>query len=278
MKWNIVSDSSCDLTDIPERLPEVAYSSVPFTISVGRTDYVDDENLDVAELIKAMDNCPEASHTSCPSPGAWYEQFSRAEQSIAVTISSQLSGSYNSARAAKDIVLEEQPEKKVYVLDSRAAGAELVLIVKKIHHLVSCHVNFEDVVTLAQEYADKTRVLFALSSFENLVKNGRMSRMSGFIAGKLGLWAIGIGSDEGKIDMRHKTRGTGKMLALIIEEMQHRGFSGDPVVISHCQNSEAAESLREKINAIWKTAEVSIMPTRGLCSYYAEKGGLIIAF
>jgi DegV family protein with EDD domain len=278
MKWNIVSDSSCDLTDIPERLQEVTYSSVPFTISVGRTDYVDDENLDVAELIKAMENCPEASHTSCPSPGAWYEQFSRAEQSIAVTISSQLSGSYNSAQAAKDIISEEQPEKKVYVLDSHAAGAELVLIVKKIHHLVSCQVNFEDVVTLAQEYADKTHVLFALSSFENLVKKGRMSRISGFIAGKLGMWAIGLGSDEGKIEMRHKTRGTGKMLSLLIEEMQHRGFSGDPVVISHCQNAEAAETLREKINAIWKTAEVSTMPTRGLCSYYAEKGGLIIAF
>lgn len=278
MKWNIVSDSSCDLTNMPERIPEEDYSSVPFVISVGGTDYLDDENLDTAHLIEAMDNCPEASHTSCPTPGAWYEQFKKAEQSIAVTISSQLSGSYSSAQAAKNMVLEEQPEKKVYVLDSRSAGAELVLIVKKIHHLISSQLSFDDVVSLAQTYADKTRVFFALSSFENLVKNGRMSRISGFIANKLGMWVIGFGSDEGKIDIRHKTRGISKMLSLLIEEMQQRGFSGDQVVISHCQNAEAANSLREKIQVIWKTAEVFIMPTRGLCSYYAEKGGLIIAF
>lgn len=278
MKWNIVTDSSCDLIDMPECIPEVDYSSVPFVISVGATDYLDDANLDAAHLIKAMANCPEASHTSCSSPGAWYEQFEKAEQSIAVTISSQLSGSYNSAQAAKDMVLEEHSEKKVYVLDSRSAGAELVLIAKKIHHLISSHVSFEDVVSLAQTYADKTRVFFALSSFENLVKNGRMSRISGFIANKLGMWVIGFGSDEGKIDIRHKTRGTAKMLSLLIEEMRQRSFSGDQVVISHCQNAEAANTLREKIKIIWKTAEVLIMPTRGLCSYYAEKGGLIIAF
>lgn len=278
VKWNIIADSSCDLKEIPNRNPEVGYASVPFVISVGDRNYLDDENLDLTEFLKALDDCPKASHTSCPSTGDWYDEFIKADQSIAVTISSQLSGSYNSAQVAKNMVLEEYPDKKVYILDSRSAGAELVLIIKKIHHLISSRLSFEEVVSAAQKYADKTRVYFALSSFDNLVKNGRMSRISGVIADKLGMWIIGYGSDEGKIEVQHKTRGKEKMLSLLIKKVRQRDTTDDPVVISHCQNAALADRLRNKITAIWKTVEVTILPTRGLCSYYAEKGGLIIAF
>ncbi len=278
MKWNIVADSSCDIMEIPGLAEDAGFSTIPFVITVGKTDYIDDENLDTAVMLADMSRTATASHTACPSPGAWYEQFMRADCSIAITISSALSGSYNSACVAKEMVLETNPEKKIHILDSRSTGPEPVMIVEKINEWVKQGLSFEKLVAAAEDLADKTHVLFALSSFENLVKNGRMSRITGFIAGKLGMRVIGMASDEGKIAIRHKTRGASKALALLVEEMRAIGFAGGRVIISHCQNLVMASALGEKIKDAWNTAEVVIMTTRGLCSYYAELNGLIIAF
>lgn len=131
MKWNIITDSSCDMFGFEKEHENIVFSSVPFTISVGDENFVDDRNLDVDGMIDSMDACAEASHTACPSPHAWQEKFEQEGNVIAITISSKLSGSYNSACAAKDMVLEEQPDKKIAVIDSRSAGSELVLLVKK---------------------------------------------------------------------------------------------------------------------------------------------------
>ena len=193
----------------------IVFSSVPFTISVGDENFVDDRNLDVDGMIDSMDACAEASHTACPSPHAWQEKFEQEGNVIAITISSKLSGSYNSACAAKDMVLEEQPDKKIAVIDSRSAGSELVLLVKKICELIESGADFETVVEKAELYSRHTHVVFALSSFNNLVKNGRMSKIVGFVANKLGFWGIGIGSEQGTIEIKQKIRGSKKALDAI---------------------------------------------------------------
>lgn len=278
MKWNIVADSSCDLKELPDLAEDTGYAAIPFVITVGQTDYVDDERLDVDVMMDDMERTATASHTACPSPGAFYEQFARADYAIAVTISGELSGSYNSACVAKEMIEEKFPEKKVYVLDSRSTGPEPVMIVQEINALIRQGLSFEEIVAAAERLAEKTHVLFALSSFENLVKNGRMSRIAGFIAGKLGMRVIGMGTEEGRIAIRHKTRGASKALALLLEEMRDIGYVGGRVIISHCQNLLMASTLRDKIKEAWNTAEVAVMTTRGLCSYYAERNGLIVAF
>lgn len=278
MKWNIVADSSCDLKELPDRAEDADFSTIPFVISVGQTDYIDDEKLNVDDMMDDMERTPAASRTACPSPGAYYEQFERAEQSIAVTISAELSGSYNSACAAKEMIGEKYPEKQVYVLNSRSTGPEPVMIVEKINAAIKAGLSFTEIVAAAERMAEKTHVLFVLSSFENLVKNGRMSRIAGFIAGKLNMRVIGMGSEEGRIVLRHKTRGAVKALTLLLEEMRDIGYAGGRVIISHCRNLPLASTLRDKITELWDTAEVVVMVTRGLCSYYAERGGLIVAF
>ena len=169
MKWNIITDSSCDMFGFDKEHENIVFSSVPFTISVGDENFVDDRNLDVDGMIDSMDACAEASHTACPSPHAWQEKFEQEGNVIAITISSKLSGSYNSACAAKDMVLEEQPDKKIAVIDSRSAGSELVLLVKKICELIESGTDFETVVEKAELYSRHTHVVFALSSFNNLV-------------------------------------------------------------------------------------------------------------
>lgn len=278
MKWNIVMDSSCDL--LPESIQngEVQISSVPFIISVGKTDFVDDERLDTSAMLNAMEQCPEASHTSCPSPQGWIGQFEKADWSIAITISSKLSGSMNSAMLAKEMVLEQHPEKKIAVLDSRSTGPELALCVEEMKKQIESGADFESVVSHASALLRKTKVMFALSSFDNLVKNGRMSKIAGFVARKLGMWGIGIGSDEGTIAIKGKTRGPAKAISMLLESMKENGFAGGKVMISHCKNLDFAEKLKSKIQEVWKNCDVRILPTRGLCSYYAERGGLILSY
>lgn len=278
MKWNIVTDSSCDLFPTVLQGGEVQISSVPFVISVGNRDFVDDETLNTAEMLDAMEDCQQASHTSCPSPQGWLEQFEKADFCIAIPISSRLSGGMNSAALAKEMVLERYPEKKIAVLDSRSTGPEIVICVERICDLIQAGADFEKVVSEAETILRDTRIVFALSSFDNLVKNGRMSKVAGFVASKLGMWGIGIGSDEGTIAIKGKTRGAAKAMTMLLEDRKERGYHGGKVIISHCHNLVFADRLQGKIKELWQDAKISIMPARGLCSYYAERGGLIVSY
>lgn len=278
MKWNIITDSSCDLLDLESRNSDICFSSIPFVISIGTKDYVDDEELDVPGMVAAMEKCENTSHTSCPPPYAWYEQFEKPGYAIAVTISSKLSGSYNSAHTARDMILEHDSEKRVALIDSRSAGPEIILIIKKLCEMIEAGNDFDAVIRKTEEFIRHTHIIFALSSFNNLVKNGRMNKIVGFIAGRLGFWGIGIGSEEGTIKIKQKVRGNGKALEAIIEDMKERCIEQDTVIISHCQNMELAERLKDVIRKIWPDVKVDILPARGLCSYYAERGGLIIGY
>lgn len=197
MKWNVVTDSSCDLIPSDYRSDAIELSSVPFEISVGVRGYTDDEQLDIEEMLRDMEQEKTASYTSCPAPGAWLERFEKADHTFAITISSQLSGSMNSALTARDLALEADPDKKIAVLDSRSTGPELVLCVREIERLAREGVGFDEAVNRANAFLDKTKVIFALSSFDNLIKNGRMHKMAGFLAKALGMWGIGSASDEG---------------------------------------------------------------------------------
>ena len=278
MTWNIVTDSSCDLPPSQSEDGEIRLSSVPFIISVGSADFVDDEVLDVPAMLEAMEKEPAASHTSCPSPQAWLSEFERADNVIALTISSQLSGSMNSALIAKELAQEQHPEKRIAVVDSRSTGPEITLCAEELKDMIAAGAEFDQAVAHAEEFFPRTRIAFALSSFDNLVKNGRMSRIKGFLARALGMWGIGIGSDEGEILFRGKTRGKAGALEALLADMRERGYQGGRAAISHCLNQELAQALADRIRALWKGAEVSILPTRGLCSYYAERGGLIVSY
>lgn len=278
MKWNIITDSSCDLYDLNEYADEIRFASIPFVINIGNRDFVDNEELNTAEMVTAMENCREAGRTSCPAPQAWHEQFEKDGYSIAITISGELSGSYNSACIAKNMILERCPDKKIAVIDSRSAGPEMALLVTRLCRMITAGCDFDTAVAEIENYAKRTHIVFALSSFNNLIKNGRIGKIAGFIAGRLGFWGIGIGSEQGTIVLKEKVRGGRQALNAVLKDIRERADSLETVIISHCQNAELAEKLKNAIQSICHTVEVRIMPTRGLCSYYAEKGGLIIGF
>ena len=277
MKWNIVTDSSCDLKQFAPEDERLSFSSVPFVIRAGETEFIDDESLDTAAMVSALGETKEAGRTSCPSPETWLEKFKAAGHTVAVTISSNLSGSYNSACLARQMMLDKDPSRKIAIIDSKSAGPELTMIVRKLRALLDENLSFEEIAEKLNRFADKTETIFALTSFDNLVKNGRVGRVAGFVAGKLGMCGIGVAND-GRIDVKSKVRGTQKALRVIIDDMKAHAFSAGPVLISHCFNEELALRLKTLICETWAGSEVEIMPTRGLCSFYAEKGGMIIAY
>lgn len=278
MKWNIVADSSIDLFNLESDYEKIKFSTVPFTISVGDIEYVDDENLDIDEMILSMKNCKEASRTACPSVGAWYNQFEKDGNVIALTITSNLSGSYNSACIAKNMILEKYPDKKIEIIDSLSVGPEMILILRRICSMIKKNYHFDDVVKDAKKYMKFTNVSFVLSSFDNLIKNGRMNKLTGFVANKLSLLGIGIASEKGTIEMKGIARGKKKAIETVISDIKQRGKHIKDIVISHCKNIEFANILKEEIEKVWGDIAITVIPTRGLCSYYAEVGGLIIGF
>ena len=279
MKWNIVADSAIELFNLETPNDQIEFHTIPFIITVGNREYIDDESLNYEAFIEDMRSSKEASHTACPSVDAWYRYFKQEGPVFAITITSKLSGSYNSACAARTMVLEEEPDKQIEILDSLSTGPSMVLILRRLCELIEAGHDFETVVEEVHKYMKLTRCCFALSSFDNLIKNGRMNRVVGCIANKLSLIGIGIASEKGTIEIKKEiARGRRKAVEIIVNDMRQRGTLFKDVVISHCQNLEFATQVRDAIKAVWDETVVTIIPCRGLCSYYAEYGGLIIAF
>ncbi len=277
MKWRIVTDSSCDVLPALE-WDDVTYGKVPFVFQIGSREITDDENLSIPEMLTEMERCPDASHSACPAPGLWSEQFEQADRVIALTISANLSGSYESAVVAREMTLEKHPNKKILILNSLSTGPVLNMAVEKALGLIKTGFSFEKISTVMTDYIHSLHTIFALCSFNNLVKNGRVSRLAGLIAGKLGIWGIGIGDSEGKIEMAAKVRGTRRIIQTITDNMKQNHFSGGQVVISHCLNPDFALQLKEGIQKVWQNARVMLTETGGLCSFYAERSGLIVAY
>ncbi len=276
--WHIVSDTSCDLHTLEGGEGVFDFSTIPFTIRIGGREYVDDENMPVEEMLTANENHSEMAQTSCPSPEDWRKQFAPEGPALAFTISAALSGSYNSACTAKQMLEEENPDKEIAVIDSKSTGPGVAMLVLRARELILQGKPFREIVAALNQQVKRMNTIFALASYHNLIKAGRVSRLVGFIAGHLGFWGIGIASEEGEIAMRGKARGDRSMMRFMLEEIKKIGLSGKEIHISHCQNEKDALALKEQLEETFRGVKVVLRGTRGLDSFYAERHGLIIAF
>ena len=265
MGYKIVSDSSSNLPG----LEGVAYASVPLKIVTAEKEYVDDAGLDTALMMKELAAYKGRSGTACPSVGEWLEAFGQAENVFAVTITSSLSGCYNSCVQAKT-AYEETPGRRVCCLDTLSTGPEMVLIIEKLRELINAGLDFDQIEGRIREYMKHTHLVFMLESVDNLAKNGRVSPLVARAVGVLGIRIVGKASDEGILQQLHKCRGENRGLDAMLREMEAHGYKGGRVSISHGCNEPAALALRDRIKASYPRAEISILPFAGLCSYYGE--------
>lgn len=251
---------------------------VPLTISFGGQDYIDDQTLNMGEFLSNMNKNDVAGKTTCPNIHAWLEALEGTEKAIIITMTSGMSGTFSSALQAKKMYEEKHPLSKIIVVDSRSAGPELTIVVHGIEQVLKGNMRFVDLEEAIADFRMNTHLLFVLQSLHNLSLNGRVAPAVAKIAGLLKINLIGTASKEGKLESLTKARGMKKALREVFKYMQEDNYHGGEVIIDHCENEKDATTLKEKILAEYPDAKVEIRPMRGLCSFYAEEGGLMIGF
>ncbi len=241
-------------------------------------EFIDTKELDVAEMVDYLKKFDGKSTSSCPNPDEWLKAFGEEKNVLAVTITSGLSGSYNAAQIAKQIYEAEHPDRKVFVVDSLSAGPGEAILVEKLEELIMSGLSFEDICKEIKAYQKKTGLLFILQSLTNFANNGRVSPTVAKIAGFLSICIVGKASDEGTLEPLKKCRGIKNSIEAIVNLLKDNGYKGGKVLIAHCFNESGANELKQLILDKFHDAEIKIYKTKGLCSFYAEKGGLLVGY
>lgn len=270
----IVTDSSADMLT----MSPVPFEFAPLKIITADKEYVDDEALDVDGMVADLGQYKGKSSTSCPNIEDWLCAFGDAKEVFCVTITGTLSGSYNAAVLAGKTYEEQYPDRRVFVLNSLSAGPEIALLLDKLQELVSEGLPFHEVCRRVTAYSQKTVLLFMLESMKNLANNGRVSPFVAKAAGLLGIRVVGKASDKGDLEPLNKCRGEAKALDTIIQHIRVMGPINGKVRIAHCGNESAGKALKARLQAEFEKIKVDVYQCRGLCSFYAEKGGLLVGF
>ena len=278
MSFHIVCDSCTDLTE--EDLKKGCYTLVPLTLLVDGEEIIDDETFDQADFLAKVAASKESVKSACPAPESYMEAYSKADDIYVVTLSAELSGSYNSAVLGKNLYEEENGTKNIHVVNSRGAATTQVLIARKLNEYASQGMPFEEVVDKIEEYTTSLRTYFGLETLEVLRKNGRLSRLSATIAGALNIKPVMIGTRDGVIQKAAQARGMKKALAKMVEHMgsEGRDLTRRQFVISHCNCYERAVYVKELIKKHLHAEDIDIVDTKGVSSLYACDGGIIVSY
>lgn len=281
MKPRIISDSSCDLPKDFLEKDGIDFSLVPLKIIVGDHEFIDDETLNTKELIAAMKAEKTATSSSCPSPEDFAAELRKNKESYVITMTSGLSGTYNSARVARNMVLEEDDSLKISLFDTHATSPVMILMVMKLRDLIkTSEMDFDTISEKLALYLETLNLRFLLQDLSNLVKSGRMNRVAGAVASVLSIMPIFRSDDKGEIQLVTKARGIKKALSslanMVEEKVQTQ--SQFPVVITHCNNFSQAEILKDLLENRFDLKEIYIFPMHGLTTYYSNDKGLLMAF
>lgn len=272
MNTRIVADSSCDLWEVDG----VDFASVAMTISTEEKTFVDNKELNIRGMLDYLASYKDRSRTACPDIDSWLDAFDGADELYVVTLTSGLSGTYNSALTAKNMYLESHPDAKIHVIDSLSTAAEMTTIIDKLAELIKLGKPFDEIVDSIEKYKEHTHLFFCLQSLHNFAQNGRVSKLLADAVGVFGISIIGKASDKGTLEPISKCRGNARVVSNLIKEMKQHGFTGGRVNISHVQNPELAKSFAEALVNAFPNTITNVYPSRGLVAYYAEEGAILI--
>lgn len=278
MSYKIVIDSCGELT--AEMKQDGHFQSAALSMNVDDHMVVDDETFDQADFLKRVAASPNCPKSACPSPETYKNAFDcGADRAYAVTLSAELSGSYNSAVLGKNLLLEERPEMKVHVFNSRSASIGETLIGLKIQECEEKGMSFEEVVDTVEAYMEEQNTLFVLESLETLRKNGRLSTMKAFIATALKIKPVCMATPAGTIEQLTQARGMNKALVRMVEAIVEQTERAEEKIlaISHCNCPGRAQMVKEAIQEKMKLKDIIILDTAGISTMYAGDGGIIVA-
>ena len=275
MSFHIVADSCCELTADMKKRGNIEIA--PLTLEVGGESILDDETFDQKSFLRKVAECPKSA---CPSPDYFRKSFlNGAERCYAVTLSAQLSGSYNSAVLGANLAQEENEDLKIHVFNSRSASIGETLIVKKIVECEEAGMSFERVVETVELYISTQNTYFVLENLETLRKNGRLSKAKALVASALKIKPVMGATPEGDIVQLDQARGINKalmkMVDAVVNDAQH--VETKTLAVSHCNCPERAEMVKEALLERLAVQDVFVLDTQGVSSMYANDGGIIIA-
>ena len=278
MSFHIVADSCCELTADMKKRGNIEIA--PLTLEVGGESILDDETFDQKSFLRKVAECPECPKSACPSPEYFRTAFlNGAKHCYCVTLSAELSGSYNSAVLGANLAQEEDEDLKIHVFNSRSASIGETLIVKKIVECEEAGMSFERVVETVELYISTQHTYFVLENLETLRKNGRLSKTKALVASALKIKPVMGATSEGDIVQLDQARGINKalmkMVDAIVNDAQH--VENKTLAISHCNCPERAEMVKEALLERLAVQDVFVLDTQGVSSMYANDGGIIIA-
>lgn len=278
MSYLILCDSCTDFTGEMEQ--DTHFLRIPLTLHVGEDDIIDDETFDQKAFLKKVAEYPECPKSSCPGPEKYMEYFGQADDIYIVTLSSHLSGSYNSAELAKSMYLDEHASKNIHVFNSKSASAGQSLIALEIAKRAESGMPFEQVVTEISAFIDSMGTKFVLETLDMLRKNGRLSNITALLVNALNIKLVMTSDGNGQIDKCSQARGMKKAIAHMADAIKEDAV--DPanrtLFISHCNNSERAELVKNTILERLPFKEVIIAETGGVSSLYAADGGIVVCY
>ncbi len=277
MAYKIIGDSCTDITK--EMKEEGMVSLVPLTLTIEGEDFVDDETFNQELFLEKMKASPECPKSACPSPERYMQEFEGQDECYVVTLSSKLSGSYNSAVLAKQMYLEEHPEAKIEIVDSKSAACGQMLIAVKLKELKEKGLKFTEVKNKIAEFRDTMETKFVLESLENLRKNGRLGRVTFAICNVLNIRPV-MAADDGEIIKIDQVRGHNKALMRMVEHIEKdaKDVANKILGITHCNNRERAEFVKTELLKRLPFKDCIIVNAAGVSTLYANEGGIIVSY
>lgn len=278
MSYKIIIDSCGELLD--EWKNKEQFESVALTLNVGGENIIDDETFDQADFLKKVAECPECPKSACPSPERYMRAFDcDADHIYAVTLSAELSGSYNSAVLGSNLLNEEKPGRQIHVFNSKSASVGQTLIAMKIQECEEAGYPFEKVIETVDDYIAGQHTFFVLDNLETLRKNGRLSKVKALVASALKIKPVMGSTDEGSICQLDQARGMNRALVKMAEQIVEKTQNSETktLAISHCNCHERAVLLRNALQERMNVKNIVILDTAGVSSMYANDGGVIVA-
>lgn len=277
MSYKVIVDSCGELTE--EMKASGNFETASLTMEVGGVRIIDDASFDQADFLKRVAECPESPKSSCPSPEDYMEKYRcEAERVYAVTLTAELSGSYNSAVLAKNLYIEEYGDKNIHVFNSRSASIGETLIAMKVQECEAAGMTFEQVVETVERYIDGQHTYFVLENLDTLRKNGRLTGIKSLVAGALNIKPVMAATPEGTICQIGQARGIKKALAKMADQIAEETQEAEEKIlaISNCNCRERAREVERMLLAKMKVKASFIIDTAGISSMYANDGGIIV--
>jgi len=277
MNYKIIVDSCGELTE--EMKASGRYETASLEIELQGKHIVDDETFDQAEFLKLVAESPECPKSSCPSPERYMEAYHcDAEHIYAVTLSAELSGSYNSAVLGRNLYEEEYGEKKIHIFNSRSASVGETLIALKAAECEEKGMSFEETVETVEAYIEEQHTYFVLETLDTLRKNGRLTGLKSVVATALNIKPVMGSTPEGTICQLGQARGIKKALVKMVEQVAEdvKNSKDKILAIAHCNCRDRAEAVKNMILEKINVKDVIILDTAGISSMYAADGGVIV--